>query len=107
MQVSVANNLLQSLLGSDDNQVEFYHIVNHLLHNCTADDDLAPVVNESSHASGPDTIDKTELLQYLIVLVGQYVDNCSRNQETMQWGHAPTLLHRLCSLPFQFFTKPK
>ncbi|CAM9749124.1 unnamed protein product, partial [Phaeothamnion confervicola] len=40
----------------------------------------------------------------LVTLLGYFAVGCRANQEVLQWGAAPTLLTRLCTLPFRYFS---
>jgi hypothetical protein len=135
---------MQTILGSDENQVEVFHIINYLLCYCTGPEhetlfykekfvpnltsgsatllssstSTTPATASAMNASVTGHTDnnfeddklgdcKEEILHSLISFIGQYTANCPRNQEIMQWGHAPTILHRLCALPFAYFSDPK
>lgn len=46
-------------------------------------------------------------LAELLELIGFYALLCEKNQDTLHWGPAPTLLMRLCSLPFRYFSEER
>jgi len=92
--IKVINNIamldivfLQVFFGCDDFQVEWYHLLHYLI---------------SYTASGSDN--DTKMLNELILLIGYYTLQNDRNQEILQWGNSPTILQRLCALPFQYFS---
>eukprot|EP00743_Colponemidia_sp_Colp-15_P003156 GILK01003409.1.p1 GENE.GILK01003409.1~~GILK01003409.1.p1 ORF type:complete len:917 (+),score=221.09 GILK01003409.1:142-2751(+) len=82
-------DLLQNTLGSIDFQVEVFHLLNYLVNYCTVRIDNSE--------------DIRELLNEMVVLIGYYVLKNNKNQELVSRGEGPTLLQKLCSLPFQYF----
>jgi hypothetical protein len=90
-------NMVQGLLGSTL-QLEFHHVLAHLLPHCVN------VMNvEGTKVKGSEL---ESLTAFLIVLIGLYVfDNC-KNQESLLWGKRPTplqvciSLHFLCSIAY-------
>jgi len=81
----------QSLLGSDDYQVEVFHLVNF-------------IINYSMVLSQSDS-NRCKLIDETILLLGFYFNENTRNQEILNWGKSPTLLQKLCALPFQYFSE--
>lgn len=47
------------------------------------------------------------LLHELLLFLGYITLQTERNQEILQWGSSPTILQRLCSLPFVYFSDSK
>jgi hypothetical protein len=48
-----------------------------------------------------------ELLNQVILLLGYFCMQNPSNQGMLQWGKSPTLLQRLCSVPFPYFSHPE
>ena len=48
-----------------------------------------------------------ELLNQVVVLLGYFCMRNPTNQGMLQWGKSPTLLQRLCSVPFPYFSHPE
>lgn len=78
----------QSVLGAEGLSLAFRHIVSSLLWFC------------SQHTS-------EELLHELIVCVGYFTVNHPDNQVIVQSGRQPSVLQKLCQLPFQYFSQPR
>ncbi|XP_034735173.1 S phase cyclin A-associated protein in the endoplasmic reticulum isoform X1 [Etheostoma cragini] len=78
----------QSVLGAEGLSLAFRHIVSSLLWYCT------------QHSS-------EELLQEVIICVGYFTVNHPDNQVIVQSGRQPSVLQKLCQLPFQFFSHPR
>eukprot|EP00965_Chrysotila_dentata_P042346 1404820-Pleurochrysis_carterae.AAC.3 len=49
------------------------------------------------------------LLHEVLLLLGIFTLGCPKNSEMLRWrwGSHPTMLHRLCRLPFNYFCEPK
>lgn len=90
-QVSLSLFSLEKFLGADECQVEIFHVWSYALSYCLSE------VNDGNK--------KEPLLQELILTIGYYTLQNERNQEILQWGKSPTILQRLCSLPFQYFSQ--
>ncbi|XP_069384838.1 S phase cyclin A-associated protein in the endoplasmic reticulum isoform X3 [Paralichthys olivaceus] len=78
----------QSVLGAEGLSLAFRHIVSSLLWYC------------SQHSS-------EELLHEVITCVGYFTVNHPDNQVIVQSGRQPSVLQKLCQLPFQYFSHPR
>ncbi|XP_068459446.1 S phase cyclin A-associated protein in the endoplasmic reticulum isoform X2 [Clinocottus analis] len=78
----------QSVLGAEGLSLAFRHIVSSLLWYCT------------QHSS-------QELLHEVIICAGYFTVNHSDNQVIVQSGRQPSVLQKLCQLPFQYFSHPR
>ncbi|XP_051546067.1 S phase cyclin A-associated protein in the endoplasmic reticulum-like isoform X3 [Myxocyprinus asiaticus] len=78
----------QTVLGAEGLSLAFRHIVSCLLWYC------------SQHSS-------EELLHELIICVGYFTVNHPDNQVIVQSGRQPSVLQKLCQLPFQYFSHPR
>jgi hypothetical protein len=91
-------NIVPVVLGSDALQMEFHHLLSHLLLHVTN-------TVQKQHPSKDRLL--YPLLDSLFTLIGLYTLHCNANQETFSWGKNPTPLQQLCSLPFRFYCDPK
>ncbi|XP_059952937.1 S phase cyclin A-associated protein in the endoplasmic reticulum isoform X7 [Mesoplodon densirostris] len=78
----------QSIVGAEGLSLAFRHIASSLLGHC-------------SHLSCE------SLLHEVIVCVGYFTVNHPDNQVIVQSGRHPTVLQKLCQLPFQYFSDPR
>ncbi|XP_051237104.1 S phase cyclin A-associated protein in the endoplasmic reticulum isoform X2 [Dicentrarchus labrax] len=78
----------QTVLGAEGLSLAFRHIVSSLLWYCT------------QHSS-------EELLHKVIICVGYFTVNHPDNQVIVQSGRQPSVLQKLCQLPFQYFSHPR
>ncbi|XP_044212271.1 S phase cyclin A-associated protein in the endoplasmic reticulum isoform X3 [Thunnus albacares] len=78
----------QSVLGAEGLSLAFRHVVSSLLWYCT------------QHSS-------EELLHEVIICVGYFTVNHPDNQVIVQSGRQPSVLQKLCQLPFQYFSHPR
>ncbi|KAG1939380.1 S phase cyclin A-associated protein in the endoplasmic reticulum [Pimephales promelas] len=78
----------QCVLGAEGLSLAFRHIVSSLLWYCS---------QQSSE----------ELLHELIICVGYFTVNHPDNQVNVQSGRQPSVLQKLCQLPFQYFSHPR
>ncbi|XP_065148191.1 S phase cyclin A-associated protein in the endoplasmic reticulum isoform X5 [Paramisgurnus dabryanus] len=78
----------QSVLGAEGLSLAYRHIVSSLLWFC------------SQHSS-------EDLLHELIICVGYFTVNHPDNQVIVQSGRQPSVLQKLCQLPFQYFSHPR
>ncbi|KAJ8417334.1 hypothetical protein AAFF_G00285610 [Aldrovandia affinis] len=78
----------QTVLGAEGLSLAFRHIAGSLLWYC------------SQRPS-------EELLHEVIVCVGYFTVNHSDNQVMVQSGRQPSVLQKLCQLPFQYFSHPR
>ncbi|CAM9309487.1 unnamed protein product [Lampetra planeri] len=78
----------QSVLGAEGLSLAFRHIVSSLLFYCT------------QHSS-------EDLLHEVIICVGYFTVNHPDNQVIVQSGRQPSVLQKLCQLPFQYFSHPR
>ncbi|XP_027513397.1 S phase cyclin A-associated protein in the endoplasmic reticulum isoform X1 [Corapipo altera] len=78
----------QSIVGAEGLSLAFRHIISSLLWYC------------SQHTC-------EGLLHEVIVCVGYFTVNNADNQIIVQSGRHPTVLQKLCQLPFQYFSDPR
>ncbi|XP_075894162.1 S phase cyclin A-associated protein in the endoplasmic reticulum isoform X3 [Nelusetta ayraudi] len=78
----------QSVLGAEGLSLAFRHIVSSLLQYCSQQP-------------------SEELLHQVIVCVGYFTVNHPDNQVIVQSGRQPSVLQKLCQLPFQYFSHPR
>lgn len=78
----------QAIVGAEGLSLAFRHIASSLLGHC-------------SHVSCE------SLLHEVIVCVGYFTVNHPDNQVIVQSGRHPTVLQKLCQLPFQYFSDPR
>ncbi|XP_060545464.1 S phase cyclin A-associated protein in the endoplasmic reticulum [Pantherophis guttatus] len=78
----------QSVVGAEGLSLAFRHIISSLLWHC------------SHHTC-------EVLLHEVIVCVGYFTVNHPDNQVIVQSGRHPTVLQKLCQLPFQYFSDPR
>uniref|UniRef100_A0A8C9TZP1 S-phase cyclin A-associated protein in the ER n=1 Tax=Scleropages formosus TaxID=113540 RepID=A0A8C9TZP1_SCLFO len=78
----------QSVLGAEGLSLAFRHIISSLLWYCSQNQ------NE-------------ELLHEVIICVGYFTVNHPDNQVIVQSGRQPSVLQKLCQLPFQYFSDPR
>ncbi|XP_025894422.1 S phase cyclin A-associated protein in the endoplasmic reticulum isoform X2 [Nothoprocta perdicaria] len=78
----------QSIVGAEGLSLAFRHIVSSLLWYC------------SQHTC-------ERLLHEVIICVGYFTVNNTDNQVIVQSGRHPTVLQKLCQLPFQYFSDPR
>jgi len=84
---------VQSILGAHSLRIETHHLFSFLISFCTEQHET------SESISG--------LLAETLVFMGYFALMHSHNQEVLRWGKSPTLLQRLCSVPFSYFSDPK
>ncbi|NXQ90828.1 SCAPE protein, partial [Nyctibius grandis] len=77
----------QSIVGAEGLSLAFRHIISSLLWYC------------SQHTC-------EGLLHEVIICVGYFTVNNTDNQIIVQSGRHPTVLQKLCQLPFQYFSVP-
>ncbi|KAI9175015.1 hypothetical protein LWI28_026210 [Acer negundo] len=99
--LKVLNNLalldilfLQRMLARPDLKMEFFHLMSFLLSHCTskwkvASDQVGLLLLES------------------LLLLGYFALFHTGNQAVLRWGKSPTILHKMCDLPFVFFSDPE
>ncbi|XP_029523878.1 S phase cyclin A-associated protein in the endoplasmic reticulum isoform X5 [Oncorhynchus nerka] len=78
----------QAVLGAEGLSLAFRHIVSSLLWYCSQ-------------------LSSEELLQEVIICVGYFTVNHPDNQVIVQSGRQPSVLQKLCQLPFQYFSHPR
>ncbi|CAN1137955.1 S phase cyclin A-associated protein in the endoplasmic reticulum [Linum perenne] len=98
--LKVLNNLalldvsfIQRMLGMPDLKMEFFHLMSFLLSHCTSKWRLA-------------TDQIGLLLLESLLLLGHFSLLHPENQAVLRWGKSPTILHKVCDLPFAFFSDP-
>ncbi|KAF2312836.1 hypothetical protein GH714_040886 [Hevea brasiliensis] len=99
--LKVLNNLalldisfMQRMLARPDLKMEFFHLMSFLLSHCTskwkvASDQVGLLLLES------------------LLLLGYFALFHPENQAVLRWGKSPTILHKVCDLPFVFFSDPE
>ncbi|KAH7550723.1 hypothetical protein JRO89_XS13G0256300 [Xanthoceras sorbifolium] len=99
--LKVLNNLalldilfLQRMLARPDLKMEFFHLMSFLLSHCT-----------SKWKVASDQVGL--LLLECLLLLGYFALFHSGNQAVLRWGKSPTILHKICDLPFVFFSDPE
>lgn len=86
--------LLQHMLARSDLKMEFFHLISFLLSHCmnkwrAANDQVGLLLLES------------------LLLLGYFSLFHAGNQSVLRWGKSPTILHKVCDLPFVFFSDPE
>lgn len=99
--LKVLNNLalidisfIQKMLARPDLKMEFFHLMSFLLSYCT-----------SKWGTATDQIGL--LLLESLPLLGYFSLFHPENQAVLRWGKSPTILHKICDLPFVFFSDPE
>ncbi|CAH9095768.1 unnamed protein product [Cuscuta epithymum] len=99
--LKVLNNLalidisfIQKMLARPDLKMEFFHLTSFLLSHCT-----------NKWALATDQIG--QLLMESLSLLGYFSLFHPENQSVLRWGKSPTILHKVCDLPFVFFSDPE
>ncbi|KAL6580218.1 hypothetical protein OROMI_008242 [Orobanche minor] len=99
--LKVLNNLalvditfIQKMLARPDLKMEFFHLMGFILSHCTCNwgvpyDKIGTLLLES------------------LSLLGYFALFHRENQAVLRWGKSPTILHKVCDLPFVFFSDPK
>ncbi|XP_024529909.1 uncharacterized protein LOC9660323 [Selaginella moellendorffii] len=84
-------SLVQNMLAMPDLKMEFFHLVSFLLSYCTG--------------KWRTTTDQVaSLLLETLLLLGYFALLHTGNQAVLRWGKSPTILHKICDLPFAFFS---
>uniref|UniRef100_A0A5F7ZID6 S-phase cyclin A associated protein in the ER n=1 Tax=Macaca mulatta TaxID=9544 RepID=A0A5F7ZID6_MACMU len=78
----------QSIVGAEGLSLAFRHMASSLLGHCSQ-------------------VSCESLLHEVIVCVGYFTVNHPDNQVIVQSGRHPTVLQKLCQLPFQYFSDPR
>ncbi|XP_004468236.1 S phase cyclin A-associated protein in the endoplasmic reticulum isoform X2 [Dasypus novemcinctus] len=78
----------QSIVGAEGLSLAFRHIASSLLGYCSQ-------------------VSCESLLHEVIICVGYFTVNHPDNQVIVQSGRHPTVLQKLCQLPFQYFSDPR
>ncbi|KAK9053808.1 hypothetical protein SSX86_024882 [Deinandra increscens subsp. villosa] len=87
-------NFIQMMLARPDLKMEFFHLMSYLLSHCTSKWGVAT--------------DQTGLLLLeSLLLLGYFAMFHPENQAVLRWGKSPTILHKVCDLPFVFFSDPE
>ncbi|CAN4086285.1 unnamed protein product [Withania somnifera] len=99
--LKVLNNLalidisfIQKMLARPDLKMEFFHLMSFLLSYCTS-------------KWGTATDQTGLLLLESLPLLGYFSLFHPENQAVLRWGKSPTILHKVCDLPFMFFSDPE
>ncbi|KAL0357367.1 UNVERIFIED_CONTAM: S phase cyclin A-associated protein in the endoplasmic reticulum, partial [Sesamum calycinum] len=89
-----ANNRLSAEQARPDLKMEFFHLMSFILSHCTSNWGVAT--------------DKMGLLLLeSLSLLGYFALFHPENQAVLRWGKSPTILHKVCDLPFVFFSDPE
>ncbi|KAJ4974775.1 hypothetical protein NE237_007949 [Protea cynaroides] len=86
--------LMQRMLARPDLKMEFFHLMSFLLTHCTSKWKLA-------------TDQVGLLLLESLLLLAHFALFHPGNQAVLRWGKSPTILHKVCDLPFVFFSDPE
>ena len=86
-------SLTQEIMTAPDLRVELVHLVSFLLTFCTSQWDVNP-----RQIKG--------LLNEALLLTGHFAVLHTANQGVLHWGKSPTILKKLCALPFPYFCDP-
>lgn len=99
--LKVLNNLalidisfIQKMLARPDLKMEFFHLMSFLL-------------SYSTSKWGTTTDQIGLLLLESLPLLGYFSLFHPENQAVLRWGKSPTILHKVCDLPFMFFSDPE
>ncbi|WCJ35880.1 S phase cyclin A-associated protein in the endoplasmic reticulum [Euphorbia peplus] len=99
--LKVLNNLalsditfLQEMLARPDLKMEIFHLMSFLLSHCTG---------KWKVAKDPVGL----LLLESLLLLSNFALFHLENQAVLRWGKSPTILHKVCDLPFVFFSDPE
>lgn len=99
--LKVLNNLallditfMQRMLARPDLKMEFFHLMSFLLSHCT-----------NKWKAAADQVGL--LLLESLLLLGYFALFHPGNQAVLRWGKGPTILHKVCDLPFVFFSDPE
>ncbi|KAL7619225.1 hypothetical protein Lser_V15G00542 [Lactuca serriola] len=87
-------NFIQMMLARPDLKMEFFHLMSYLLSHCTT-------------KWGAATDQTGLLLLESLLLLGYFAMFHPENQAVLRWGKSPTILHKVCDLPFVFFSDPE
>lgn len=85
---------LQRILARPDLKMEIFHLMSFLLSHCT------------SRWKAPNDQVGSLMLESLSLL-GHFALFHPGNQAVLRWGKSPTILHKVCDLPFIFFSDPE
>ncbi|KAG1341990.1 S phase cyclin A-associated protein in the endoplasmic reticulum-like [Cocos nucifera] len=118
-----ANNRLSSEQARSDLRMEFFHLMSFLLTHCTnkwkAANDQVPCHFQVSNVPplvyaflyhGKVIVYLVQvglLLLESLLLLGYFALFHPGNQAVLRWGNSPTILHKVCDLPFVFFSDPE
>ncbi|KAK4402233.1 S phase cyclin A-associated protein in the endoplasmic reticulum [Sesamum angolense] len=98
--LKVLNNLalidvtfIQKMLARPDLKMEFFHLMSFILSHCTSNWGVA-----TDKMFAPAGIFVTSWLFRVVP---------PENQAVLRWGKSPTILHKVCDLPFVFFSDPE
>nr|XP_004660482.2 S phase cyclin A-associated protein in the endoplasmic reticulum isoform X2 [Jaculus jaculus] len=80
--------VFQSVVGAEGLSLAFRHMASSLLGHCSQ-------------------VSCESLLHEVVVCVGYFTVNHPDNQVVVQSGRRPTVLQKLCQLPFQYFSDPR
>ena len=84
----------QRIMSAPDLRVEIYHAISFLISFCT-----------EQWATGNSRI--KPLLNEVLLVCGYFVVLHPLNQGVLRWGKSPTILKKLCHLPFPYFCDPE
>mmetsp|Transcript_946 Transcript_946/g.2222 ORF Transcript_946/g.2222 Transcript_946/m.2222 type:complete len:1635 (-) Transcript_946:48-4952(-) len=100
---------VQEILSSPAMPFELQQLFRYVLMQCEDEDATMPAPprynwSTMSQNQVADNVPREELFAELIVFLGFYAQSNEKNQESLNWGRAPTPLVRLCSVPFPYFS---
>lgn len=85
---------IQKMLARSDFKMEFFHVMSFILSYCTSKWESATDQNGL-------------LLLESLSLLGYFAFFHHENQAVLRWGKDRTILHKVCDLPFAFFSDPE
>ena len=85
------------VMGAPDLRVEVYHLISFLLSFCTHH------WEGGAGASGTGRPAVQALLHEVLLLTGHFCLLQPPHQDILRWGKSPTILQKLCSVPFAYF----
>lgn len=84
------------MMGAPDLRVEVYHLISFLLSFCTHHWEISGAGASSRPAV-------QALLHEVLLLTGHFCLLQPPHQDILRWGKSPTILQKLCSVPFAYF----
>jgi hypothetical protein len=100
----------QEAMGAPDLKVEMYHILSFLLSFCSHQWESLGSGGKRGGGGGEEgggLANVQCLLEEVLLLTGYFCLLQPAHQDVMRWGTAPTILQKLCSVPFVYFSDPR